>query len=128
MWFRDVGSDCESERGTAAGSTIHMPFSQSVRFMESVSCEYHTSAVLYMCGSAVTAQSQYNTIHFEGSHCLTCFSRLINADLLLGSTGCFPNFSAPRTPKVHPWFTGSAGQGNLPTAAKWFDLVGSSLQ
>ena len=39
---------------------------------------------------------------------------------LLDTTGCFPNFSAPRTPKVHLWFTGSAGQGNLPTAAKWF--------
>jgi hypothetical protein len=25
------------------------------------------------------------------------------------------------------WFTGSAGQGNLPTAAKCFNLVGSSL-
>jgi hypothetical protein len=26
----------------------------------------------------------------------------------------------PRIPKVHVWFTCSAGQGNLPTAAKWF--------
>jgi hypothetical protein len=40
-----------------------------------------------------------------------------------GTTGCFPNLSAPRTPKVNVWFTGSAGQGNLPTAAKWFNLV-----
>jgi hypothetical protein len=45
----------------------------------------------------------------------------------LDTAGCFPNFSAPRTPKVHLWFTGSAGQGNLPTVAKWFNLVGSSL-
>jgi hypothetical protein len=59
---------------------------------------------------------------------MTCFSRLINAALLLGITGCFPNFSAPRTLKVHLWFTGSAGQGNLPTAAEWFNLVGSSLK
>jgi hypothetical protein len=59
---------------------------------------------------------------------MTCFSRLINAALLLGSTGCLPDVSAPRIPKVHLWFTGSAGQGNLPTAAKWFNLVGSSLK
>jgi hypothetical protein len=39
-----------------------------------------------------------------------------------------PNFSAPRIPKVHLWFTCSAGQGNLPTAAKWSNLVGSSLK
>jgi hypothetical protein len=38
----------------------------------------------------------------------------------LDTIGCFPNFSAPRTPQVQLWFTGSAGQGNLPTAAKWF--------
>jgi hypothetical protein len=46
---------------------------------------------------------------------------------LLGTTGCLPDVSAPRIPKVHLWFTGSAGQGNLPTAAKWLNLVGSSL-
>jgi hypothetical protein len=44
----------------------------------------------------------------------------MNAALLLGPTGCCPNFSAPRTLKEHLPFTGSAGQGNLPTAAKWF--------
>jgi hypothetical protein len=59
---------------------------------------------------------------------MTCFSRLINAALLLGITGCPPNFSAPRIPKEHLWYTVSAGQGNLPTAAKWFNLVESSLQ
>jgi hypothetical protein len=59
---------------------------------------------------------------------MTCLSKLLNAARLLGTTGCFPNFSAPCTPKVHLWFTGSAGQGNLPTAAKWFNLVGSSLK
>jgi hypothetical protein len=56
------------------------------------------------------------------------FSRLKNAALLFETTSCFPNFSAPRLPKVHLWFTGSAGQGNLPTAAKWSNLVGSSLK
>jgi hypothetical protein len=44
---------------------------------------------------------------------LTCFSRLINAAPLLGTTGCLPDVSAPRIPKVHLWFTGSAGQGYL---------------
>jgi hypothetical protein len=53
---------------------------------------------------------------------MTCFSRLINAALLLGTTGCLPNFSASRIPKAHLWFTGSAGKGNLPTAAKWSNL------
>jgi hypothetical protein len=53
---------------------------------------------------------------------MTCFSRLINAALLLGITGCPPNFSAPRTPKAHLWFSGSVGQGNLPTAAKVVQL------
>jgi hypothetical protein len=59
---------------------------------------------------------------------MTCFSKLINAALLLGTTGCLPNFYAPLISKVHLWFTGSAGQGNLPTAAKWFNLVGRSLK
>jgi hypothetical protein len=59
---------------------------------------------------------------------MTCFLRLKTAALLLGTTNCLPNFSAPRIPKVHLWFTGSAGQGNLPTAAKWSNLVGSSLK
>jgi hypothetical protein len=72
--------------------------------------------------------TQHNNIPPRAALGITCFSRLVNAALLLGTTGCYPNFSAPRTPKVHPWFTGSAGQGNLPTAAKWFNLVGSSLQ
>jgi hypothetical protein len=48
---------------------------------------------------------------------MTCFSRLMNAALLLGTTGCLPVVSAPRTPKAHLWFSGSVGQGNLPTAA-----------
>jgi hypothetical protein len=49
---------------------------------------------------------------------MTCLSRLINAALLLGITDSPPpNFSAPRTPKAHLWFSGSVGQGNLPTAA-----------
>jgi hypothetical protein len=48
---------------------------------------------------------------------------LITTALLLGTTGCCPDFSAHRTPKVHLWFTSSAGQGDLPTAAKWFNLV-----
>jgi hypothetical protein len=51
------------------------------------------------------------------------FPRLITTALLLGTTGCCPDFSASRTPKVHLWFTNSAGQGDLPTAAKWFNLV-----
>jgi hypothetical protein len=33
-----------------------------------------------------------------------------------------PDFSAPRTPKAHLWFSGSVGQGNLPTAAKVVQL------
>jgi hypothetical protein len=49
--------------------------------------------------------------------------RLITTALLLGTTGCCTNFSAPRIPKVHLWFTSSVGQGDLPTAAKWFSLV-----
>jgi hypothetical protein len=53
---------------------------------------------------------------------MTCFSRFINAALLLGITGCPPNFSAPRTPKAHLWFSGSVRQGNLPTAAKVVQL------
>jgi hypothetical protein len=59
---------------------------------------------------------------------MTCFSRLISAALLLGITGCPPpNFSAPRIPKAHLWFSGSAGQGNLPTAAKWLGVLFSDL-
>jgi hypothetical protein len=56
------------------------------------------------------------------SGCITCFSRLINAALLLGITGCPPNFSAPRTPKAHLWSSGSVGQVTLPTAAKVVQL------
>jgi hypothetical protein len=58
---------------------------------------------------------------------MTCFSRLKNAALLLGITGCPPNFSAPRTPKAHLWFSGSVGQGNLSTAAKVVQL-GSAVE
>jgi hypothetical protein len=61
---------------------------------------------------------------------MTCFSRLKTAALLLGTTSCLPNFSAPRIPKVHPWFTGFAGQGNLPTAAvvsTWLGVLFSDL-
>jgi hypothetical protein len=36
--------------------------------------------------------------------------------------------SAPRIPKVHLWFTGSAEQGNLPTAAKWNRVACPPLQ
>jgi hypothetical protein len=46
--------------------------------------------------------------------------------LLLGC--CISTGAAKSIPKVHLWFTGSAGQGNLPTAAKWSHLVGSSLK
>jgi hypothetical protein len=53
---------------------------------------------------------------------------LITTALLLGTVGCCPNLSAPRTPKVHLWFTSSAGQGDLPTAAKWFNLVWESSE
>jgi hypothetical protein len=55
---------------------------------------------------------------------MTCFSRLIDAALLLGITGCPPppDFSAPRTPKAHLWTSGSVRQGNLPTAAKVVQL------
>jgi hypothetical protein len=40
------------------------------------------------------------------------------------SIGCPPppDFSAPRTPKAHLWFSGSVGQGDLPTAAKVVQL------
>jgi hypothetical protein len=51
------------------------------------------------------------------------FPRLITTALLLDTIGCCPDLSTPRTPKVHLWFTSSAGQGDLPTAAKWFNLV-----
>jgi hypothetical protein len=47
----------------------------------------------------------------------------ITIALLLGTIGCCPDLSAPCTPKVHLWFTSSAGRGDLPTAAKWFNLV-----
>jgi hypothetical protein len=33
-----------------------------------------------------------------------------------------PDFSAPHTPKAHLWFSGSVGQGDLPTAAKVVQL------
>jgi hypothetical protein len=61
---------------------------------------------------------------------MTCFSRLINAAPLLGTTGCLPDVSAPRIPKVHLWFTGSAGQGNLPTLQSgltWLGVLFSDL-